>query len=142
MDMTEIAKYNNGYHYIILAIDIFSRYVWTVPLRDKSGNEVVHAFTTIFKEKVTKVVRSDKGTECLGHIVQICFKSHLICHFVTQNKVKANYAERAIKTIKGKIYKYFTHKQSYCYIDALQDFTLAYNSSVHNEQLEFRKNKE
>ena len=50
---------------------------------------------------------------------------------MTQNKVKANYAERAIKTIKGKIYKYFTYKQSYHYIDALQDITRAYNSSVH-----------
>ena len=41
MDMMKIAKYNDGYHYILLAIDIFSHYVWTVPLRDKSGNEVL-----------------------------------------------------------------------------------------------------
>ena len=45
MDMTKIVKYNDGYHFILLAIDIFSHYVWTVPLRDKSGNEVVRAFT-------------------------------------------------------------------------------------------------
>ena len=44
-------------------------------------------------------------------------------HFTSQNEVKANYAERAIKTIKGKIDKYFTSKQSYCYIDALQEIT-------------------
>ena len=50
---------------------------------------------------------------------------------MTQNEVKANYAEQAIKTIKGKMYKYFTCKQSYRYIDALRDFTRAYNSSVH-----------
>ena len=50
---------------------------------------------------------------------------------MTQNEVKANYAERAMKTIRGKIYKYFTYKQSYHYIDALQDITRAYNSSVH-----------
>ena len=131
MDMMKISKYNDGYHYILLAIDIFSRYVWTVPLKDKSGNEVVCAFTKIFKERVPEVVRSDKGTEFLGQKVQNLFKSHFIRHFVTQNEVKANYAEWAIKTIKGKIYKYFTYKQSYCYIDALQDFTRAYNSSVH-----------
>ena len=50
---------------------------------------------------------------------------------MTQNEVKANYAERAIKTIQGKIYKHFTYKQSYRYIDALQDIRRAYNSSVH-----------
>ena len=76
-------------------------------------------------------MRSDKGTEFLGHKVQNLFKSHLIRHFVTQNEVKANYAERAIKNIKAKMYKYLTYKQSYYYIDALQDLTRAYNSSVH-----------
>ena len=55
----------------------------------------------------------------------------MIRHFVPQNEVKANYAERAFKTIKGKIYKYFTYKQSYHYIDALQDIAQAYNSCVH-----------
>ena len=63
MDMTKVAKYNDGYHYILLAIDIFSRYVWTVPLRDKSGNEVVHALSKIFMERVPETVRSDKGTD-------------------------------------------------------------------------------
>ena len=63
MDMTKIAKYNDGYQYILLAIDIFSRYVWMVPLRDKSRNEVVHAFTKFFKEKVLKFASSDKETE-------------------------------------------------------------------------------
>ena len=119
MDITKVAKYSDGYHYILLAIDIFSPYVWTVPLRDKSGNEVVHALSKIFMERVPETVCSDKRTEFLGHKVQSLFKSHLIRHFVTQNEVKANYAERAIKAIKGKICKYFTYNQSYRYIDAL-----------------------
>ena len=114
MDMTKVAKYNDGYHYILLATDIFSCHVWTVPLRDKEYQK-----------------SSDTGTEFLGHKVQNLFKLHLIHHFVTQNEVKANYAERTIKTIKGEIYKYFIYKQSYHYIDALQDITRAYNSSVH-----------
>ena len=131
MDMTKVAKYNDGYHYILLAIDIFSWYVWTAPLTDKSGNEVVRALSKIFMERVPETVCSDKGKEFLGHKVQSLFKSHLIRNFVTQNEVKANYAERAIKTIRGKIHKYFTYKQSYRYIDALQDITRANNSSVH-----------
>ena len=59
------------------------------------------------------------------------FKNFGVHHFVTQNEVKANYAERAIKTIKGRIYKFFTHKQTHRYIDILQDVTGAYNNSVH-----------
>ena len=48
-----------------------------------------------------------------------------------KNEVKANYSEQAIKTMKGKIYKNFTHKQCCCYIDALQDITRAYKSNVY-----------
>ena len=69
MDMTKVAKYNDGYHYILLAIDIFSWYVWMVPLTDKSGNEVVRALSKIFMERVPETVCSDKGTEFLGHKV-------------------------------------------------------------------------
>ena len=72
-------------------------------------------------ERMPETVRSDKGKEFLGHKVQNLFKSHLIRHFVTQNEVKVNYAEIAIKTIKVQV-------QSYCSIDALQDITQAYNS--------------
>ena len=100
-----------------------------VPLRDKSRNEVVCAVSKIFMERVPESVHSDKGF--LGYKIQSLFKSHLTGHFATQNEVKANYAERAIKTIKGKMYKYFTYKQSYHYIGALQDITWAYNFCVH-----------
>ena len=95
-------------------------------IKSLSGNEVVRA---LFKERVPHTVHSDKGTEFLGHRLQSLLKSHLIHHFGTQYEVNSNYAERGIKTITGKIYKYFTYKQSYCYIDALQD---TFNSSVHH----------
>ena len=48
------------------------------------------------------------------------------------NEVKASASERAIKTIKTKIYRYFTYKQSYRYIDRLQDFAEGYNQTVHS----------
>ena len=132
MDMTKITKYNDGYDYILLAIGIFSDYVWAVPLMDKSGHKVVYAPPNIIKDRKPETVHSDKGTEFLRHKVHNLFKSLLIRHFVIQNEVKANYAERDIKAIKRKIYKHFTYKQSYGYIDALQEITQAYNSSVHH----------
>ena len=51
---------------------------------------------------------------------------------MAQNEVKANYGKRAIETIKGKIDKYFTYKQSCHYIDAMKDIIQAYNSSVYH----------
>ena len=69
MDMTKIAKHNNGDHYILLAINIFYFCVWMVPLRDKSVNEVVCALSKIYQEKISDTVHSDKGTEFLEHKV-------------------------------------------------------------------------
>ena len=40
MDMARIASDNDGVHFVLLCIDIFSRYVWTYPLKNKSGEEV------------------------------------------------------------------------------------------------------
>ena len=133
MDMTKISTYNDGYSYVLLVIDILSRYVWTVPLKSKRGEEVVKAFQSIIGQprELTKV-RTDKGTEFTNHKVQSYFRSVNVEHFVTQNEeIKANYAERAIKSIKGKVYKYFTENQTRRYIDVLESFTESYNSSFH-----------
>ena len=70
MDMTKIAADNDGYRYLFLAINIFFHYVWMVPLKDKSGNEVVHVFCKIFKQGVPEIVHLDKSTEFLGDKVQ------------------------------------------------------------------------
>lgn len=132
MDMTRVAKYNDGYNYVLLVIDIFSRYVWTVPLKSKKADEVIRAFSTVFEERKPKYLRTDKGGEFIGAKTGRFFESNGVRHFVTQNEeIKANYAERAIKTIKMKIYKYFTHKQTYAYADRLSDFTRSYNLSYH-----------
>ena len=133
MDMQQISSYNEGYTYVLLAIDIFSRFIWTVPLKTKQGSEVKKAFDIIFGQgRTPKYLRTDKGTEFLNFNTQAFFKKHGVKHFVTQNEeIKANYAERAIKTIKLKIYKYFTANQTDIYINKLQDFTNAYNNSVH-----------
>ena len=90
MDMARIASDNDGVHFVLLCIDIFSRYVWTYPLKNKSGEEVSKAFISIFQDSIPKRIRSDKGTEFIGQKVQRVFKKFGVHHFVTQNEVKAN----------------------------------------------------
>jgi hypothetical protein len=132
MDMSNISQENDGVHFVLVAIDIFSRYTWLEPLKTKHGTSVVNAFSKIFAEgRQPYKMRSDKGKEFTARVVQKYLKDQGVGHFVTQNQVKANYAERVIKTIKGKIYKYFTKKQTYRYIDHLQDFAYSYNHTYH-----------
>ena len=71
MDMAAVSKENKGVKYVLLAIDVFSRYVFLQPLKSKSNTEVIQAFKNIFKEgRKPKVIRSDKGSEFTGSGVE------------------------------------------------------------------------
>ena len=132
MDMTQLAKENDGVQYVLLAVDIFSRFVKVQPLKTKQGKEVVEALKIMFKDgRIPAKCRTDKGSEFVNRWVKSYLNEMKVNHFVTHNEVKASYAERAIKTIKGKIFKYFTQKETYRYIDKLQDFVYGYNHTVH-----------
>ena len=72
------------------------------------------------------------GKEFKSLLVQRTFQSEGVQHVFAYNKVKASVSERAIKTIKTQIYRYFTYKQSYRYIDRLQSFAEGYNRTVHS----------
>ena len=46
-DMQLISKYNKGIRYLLCAIDLFSKYAWDGPLKDKKGTTIVNAFQSI-----------------------------------------------------------------------------------------------
>ena len=131
-NMAYYRKANDGFAYFVLAIDILSKFVWTVPLPTTTGQEMVGALTQIFAtgRKPTHL-RSDQGTEFVNQKVKALLKKQGVEFFVTHNVVKASYAERAIKTIKSKIIRYMTHKQTKRWIDILPDITASYNSTYH-----------
>ena len=61
--MQAFSKDNNGIKYLLTVIDIFSKLVWIVPLKRKTGPEVANAFSGIFKERRTSKMCVDKGRE-------------------------------------------------------------------------------
>jgi transposase InsO family protein len=121
-NMEYYKKHNEGYAYFLLAVDILSKYVWTVALRGRTGKEIVKALQGIFTEgrKPTKL-RSDPGTEYSNRDVRGLLKKEGVQYFVTHNLVKASYAERSIKTIKGR--RYMTRHQTHRWVDILADVT-------------------
>jgi transposase InsO family protein len=134
MDMKNFVKYNKGVQYILVIIDVFSRYVWTIPCKNKSSETVYKALSEIlrFTSRKPKYVRSDKGKEFTNKMVQELFKKNNIQYFVTQSESKAAIVERVIKTIKGRISKYMYHKQTRKYIQVLSDITNSYNETYHS----------
>ena len=64
-DMQLISKFNKRFRLLLCVIDIFSKYAWVVPLKDKKGISIVNAFQKILKESDRKPnkIWVDKGSE-------------------------------------------------------------------------------
>ena len=65
VDMQKLSKWNKGYKYLLMVLDLFSKYGWIVPLKTKTGLEVSKAFESIFKKAKGKPKKLwvDKGKE-------------------------------------------------------------------------------
>ena len=53
-DMQLISKLNKGFRFSLSFINIFSKYAWVVPLKDKKGGSIVNVFQSIFKKSNKK----------------------------------------------------------------------------------------
>ena len=133
LSMAQFARKNNGFKYLAIFIDIFSRYIWVEPMKSKTGNEMVQVLGRVFKKGRKPLnIRTDRGTEYTNNIVQYYLKREGVHHFVAYNPIHASYAERVIRTLKGKLYRYFTARQTHRYIEDLADIVDSYLETVHN----------
>ena len=130
--MDSLSKENNGYKYILTVIDVLSKYAWVEPLKTKSGENLVKAFEKILKKgRKPEKLHSDKGTEFTNRLFQTLLKKKKISFFTTYNETKASVVERFNRTLKGKMWKYFTANNTLKYIDVLQKLVRSYNHSRH-----------
>ena len=131
--MLDFQEHNNGMKYIFLAIDIFSRYVWTEAISDKKPKTIIQVFKNIFSEgRKPQKIRTDHGGEFKNRYLKSFMDKENVEIFVTQNEGKANYAERAIKTIKSKLFKLMSSKNTKHWVDVLQHVTKSYNNTIHS----------
>ena len=61
VDMLAFSKFNRGVKYLLAVIDVFSKYGWLIPLKDKTGKSVASSLETIFKERKLEKMWVDKG---------------------------------------------------------------------------------
>ena len=62
--MQSLSKYNKGIKYLLCAIDLFSKYAWVIPIKDKKGASIVNAFKKIISEgRKPNEIRVDQGSE-------------------------------------------------------------------------------
>lgn len=135
IDMQKFSRNNNGNRFILAVIDCFSKFVWCVPIKRKTPDEIVKAFDHIFSKTSRRPVKiqSDKGREFVNKNVKSYFACKDISFFTTRDPaIKAAICERFIRTIKGIIYKYFTHTSSTRYNDVLDSLVFLYNNRLHS----------
>ena len=131
-DVSNLAKHNDGIRYLLVAIDVFSRYLWVEPLKNKLHQSIIDALRKIFKTGCKpKELRTDKGSEWKNKWVASFLNKQNVHHYVTHNVTHANYSERVIRTLKVLMFRYFTHQRTYHYLDILRDIVRNYNYRPH-----------
>lgn len=133
IDLRTLKKENDGYVYVLTCIDILSKYAWALPLKDKTGQTLVSAFEDIFEEgRKPLKLQTDKGSEFQNRIFQSFLKKRKVEHFVTENEdIKASVVERFNRTLKDKLWRYFTKHNTERFLEALPQLVDAYNRTVH-----------
>ena len=129
--MENVSKYNNGIKYLLILIEVFSRFLTVRPLIDKNSKTMAKALESIFSksDRRQKIIRFDQGGEFKG-AVKTYLREQGIHVFYTQNsQIKSNYAERVKQILKSKNYHYFMENDTYKYIDVLQKLVSSYNRS-------------
>ena len=131
--MQLISKFNKGFRFLLCVIDIFSKYAWVVPLKDKKGISIVNAFQKILKESDRRPTKIwvDKRNEFYNNSFKKWLKDNDIEIYSIHNEAKSVVAERFIRTLKTKTYKYMTLVLKNVYIDKLDDIVGEYNNTYH-----------
>lgn len=134
-DMRKWKSYNDNYAYILLCIDVLSKFVFAEPLYDKTAQSVAAALERIFERsgnRLPLVIQGDKGNEFLGSSTQKVLKKWNIVYRKTKSDVKGSVIERLIRTVKERIWRYFTHRYTMRYLDVLEKIINSYNNTVHS----------
>ena len=131
--MQLISKFNKGFTFLLYVIDIFSKYAWVVPLKDKKNVTITNAFQKYLKESDRKPnkIWVDKGSEFYNNSFLKWLKGNDTEMYSINNEGKFVVAERFIKTLKNKIYKPVTSVSKIVYIDKLYDIVNEYNNTYH-----------
>ena len=133
-DMQLLNKKNKGIKYLLCAIDLFSKYAFVVPLKDKKGISIVNAFNKIIKQSNRKPnkIWVDQGSEFYNRVFKKWSSDNDIIIYSVFNEGKSVVAERFIKTLKNKLYKHMTATGKNVYYDVLDDVVNKYNNTKHN----------
>ena len=133
-DMQSLSRKNKGIKYLLCFIDLYSKYAFVIPLKDKTGISILNAFDKIIKQYNRKPnkIWVDQGGEFYNNIFKKWLSDNDIIMYSTYNEGKSVVAERFIRTLKSKLYKHMTAIGKNVYYDVLDDVVNKYNNTKHS----------
>lgn len=138
VDMHSLAAQNQGNKFLLTCIDVFSKYAWVLPVREKSSQAMCRVFRTLFDKeaapRLPKRLQTDKGKEFFNASLEKLFREcepHPVHHFASWSDQKAAVVERFNRTLKSRMWRYFSARNTKRYLQVLPQLVHAYNNSRH-----------
>ena len=132
IEVITISKQNKGYKYLLTVVDVFSKHVWVEPLKNKTGQAVADAFEKILKQgRIPIQLQTGDGKEFNNKTFQTLMSRYKIHHFSTSGDTKASVVERSNRTLKQRLYRYFTTNNTLKFVSVLPSLVKGYNRSYH-----------
>ena len=128
------AENNRGYRYVLVTIDNFSKFGWTIPLKNKNAQTIKDSFENILinSKRKPNLIETDRGKEFYNNIFQDYLNKNNIKLYSRNSSYGAVFAERFNRTIRDLLKKIVFENGDANWIDVLPTITKQYNNKVHS----------
>jgi hypothetical protein len=131
-DFQKVANKNNGFRYLLVCIDVLSRKIRVAPTKSKSSRDMIQAFDKIFTQQKPMKLYSDQGLEFQARPMLEYFERMGIQKRVMYSPgFHAGVVERSQRTIKGRLYRYFTQNRTHRWVDVIDRIVEGINNTVN-----------
>ena len=135
LDLNDYGPENNrGYRYVLVTIDNFSKFVWTIPLKNKSAQTIKDSFENILisSKRKPNLIETDRGKEFYNNIFQDFLNKNNIKLYSRNSSYGAVFAERFNRTIRDLLKKTVFKQGDAKWTDVLPTITKQYNIRTHS----------
>ena len=138
LDILDLKDYgpenNRGYRYVLVTIDNFSKFGWTIPLKNKNAQTIKDSFENILinSKRKPNLIETDRGKEFYNNIFQDFLNKNNIKLYSRNSSYGAVFAERFNRTIRDLLKRPVFEKGESNWIDVLPTITKQYNNRIHS----------
>ena len=138
LDILDLKDYgpenNKGYRYVLVTIDNFSKFGWTVSLKNETALTIKDSFENILisSKRKPNLIETDRGKEFYNNVFQDFLNKNNIKLYSRNSSYGAVFAERFNRTIRDLLKKIVFERGDANWIDVLPTITKQYNNRIHS----------